>query len=209
MPDHLMNALGQARIVPVIRHRDPHIAEAACHILAEEGARVLEITLTVPDAAGLLQRLGAAHPDVVLGAGTVLDAAAAENALAAGARFIVSPCWCAPVAAACEAAQRPYLPGAMTPGEVWHHAQAGAHVVKVFPADAAGGPGFLKALHAVFPGIPLMPTGGVTPDTAADYLAAGALCVGMGGHVLPAAALGRGDTATARDLVRAALRDAG
>ncbi|KNX41201.1 KHG/KDPG aldolase [Roseovarius tolerans] len=209
MTDHLTRALRTARIVPVIRHPATTIAETACHLLAQEGARVLEITMTVPDANGLLQRLGATHPDVILGAGTVLDAAQAQAAIASGAQFVVSPCWCDTVAAACRAAQIPYLPGAMTPGEVLHHAQAGARVVKVFPADAAGGPGFLRALRAVFPDIALMPTGGITPGNAADYLAAGALCVGMGGNLLPAAALEAGDEATARDLIRAALNGAG
>jgi len=209
MTDHLTRALKDARIVPVIRHPDTTIAETACRLLAQEGARVLEITMTVPDASGLLQRLGAAHPEVILGAGTVLDAAQAQAAIASGAQFVVSPCWCDTVAAACRAARIPYLPGAMTPGEVLHHAQAGAHVVKVFPADAAGGPGFLKALRAVFPDIALMPTGGITPGNAADYLAAGALCVGMGGNLLPAAALEAGDEARARDLIRAALHGAG
>ncbi|MEQ8900984.1 MAG: bifunctional 4-hydroxy-2-oxoglutarate aldolase/2-dehydro-3-deoxy-phosphogluconate aldolase [Roseovarius sp.] len=208
MTDHLTRALKNARIVPVIRHDDTAIAETACHLLAQEGARALEITMTVPDASGLLQRLGAAYPKVILGAGTVLDAAQAQTAIASGAQFVVSPCWCDTVAAACRAAQIPYLPGAMTPGEVLHHAQAGARVVKVFPADAAGGPGFLKALRAVFPDIALMPTGGITPGNAADYLAAGALCVGMGGNLLPAAALEAGDEATARDLIRAALNGA-
>ncbi|MET4104139.1 2-dehydro-3-deoxyphosphogluconate aldolase/(4S)-4-hydroxy-2-oxoglutarate aldolase [Roseovarius sp. MBR-78] len=208
MTDDLSAVLRTARIVPVIRHHDTRIAETACRLLVEEGARVLEITMTVPAANDLLRRLGAACPDVVLGAGTVLDAAEAQGAIAAGAGFIVSPCWCAEVAAVCHAAQVPYLPGAMTPGEVHHHAQAGAHVVKVFPADAAGGPGFLKALGTVFPDIALMPTGGVTPGNAADYLAAGALCVGMGGNLLPAAALEQGDEAGARDLIRAALAGA-
>lgn len=205
MTDHLTRALRTARVVPVIRHPDTTIAETACRLLVKEGARVLEITMTVPDANGLLQRLGAAHPEIILGAGTVLDATQAQAAIASGAQFVVSPCWCDTVAAACRAAQIPYLPGAMTPGEVLHHAQAGAHVVKVFPADAAGGPGFLKALRAVFPDIALMPTGGITPGNAADYLAAGALCVGMGGNLLPAAALDAGDEATARDLIRAVL----
>jgi 2-dehydro-3-deoxyphosphogluconate aldolase/(4S)-4-hydroxy-2-oxoglutarate aldolase len=208
MADHLINALQQMRIVPVIRHPDTRIAETACRILVEEGARGLEITMTVPDADGLMTRLGATHPDIVLGAGTVLDADQADRAIAAGASFVVSPCWCDDVATACRAAQIPYLPGAMTPGEVLHHARNGAHVVKVFPADASGGPGFLKALRAVFPDIPLMPTGGVTPDNAAAYLAAGALCVGMGGNLLPAAALDQGDEAGARDLIRAALQGA-
>jgi len=208
MTDHLTRALKDARIVPVIRHPDTTIAETACNLLVEEGARVLEITMSVPGADGLLQRLGTAHPDVMLGAGTVLDAAQAQAAIASGAQFVVSPCWCDAAATACAAAQIPYLPGAMTPGEVRHHAQAGAHVVKVFPADAAGGPGFLKALRAVFPDIALMPTGGITPGNAADYLAAGALCVGMGGNLLPAAALEASDEATARDLIRAALNGA-
>lgn len=208
MPPPLLDSLRAARIVPVIRHDDAAIAETACHLLAAEGALVLEITMTVPGATGLLQRLGIACPEVILGAGTVLDATQAQAAIASGAKFIVSPCWCDAVATACAAAHVPYLPGAMTPGEVWHHAQAGAQVVKVFPVDAAGGSGFLKALRAVFPDIPLMPTGGITPENAADYLAAGALCVGMGGNLLPATALERGDEATARDLIRAALKGA-
>ena len=116
MTDHLTRALKNARIVPVIRHPDTTIAETACCLLAQEGTRVLEITMTVPDASGLLQRLGAAHPEVILGAGTVLDATQAQTAIASGAQFVVSPCWCDRVAAACRAAQTPYLPGAMTPG---------------------------------------------------------------------------------------------
>jgi 2-dehydro-3-deoxyphosphogluconate aldolase/(4S)-4-hydroxy-2-oxoglutarate aldolase len=103
MADHLINALQQMRIVPVIRHPDTRIAETACRILVEEGARGLEITMTVPDADGLMTRLGATHPDIVLGAGTVLDADQADRAIAAGASFVVSPCWCDDVATACRA----------------------------------------------------------------------------------------------------------
>ena len=205
MVSAFIDTLRAARLVPVIRHADIEVARQACHLLVEEGVGVLEITFTVPGAAGLISELKDGYPGVTIGAGTVLSASQAGEALDAGCAFLVSPCWADDVAAAARQAECPYLPGAMTPGEVLHNWNTGASAVKVFPADAAGGPAFLKALAAVFPDIPLMPTGGVTPETAADFLAAGALCVGMGGNLLPAAALRAGDMAAARSEIRAAL----
>lgn len=201
----LLDRLNAARIVPVIRHGDTRVARQACDLLAEAGIRALEITTTVPDAGDLIADLRAAYPNIATGAGTVFDAEQARAVLAAGAEFVVSPCWSDAAAEITLAANIPYLPGAMTPGEVLHHANAGAQVVKIFPADAAGGPGFLKALKSVFPQVALMPTGGVSPDTAQSYLDAGALCVGMGGNLLPARALEAGDTALARTQIEAAL----
>lgn len=197
--------LRDAQIVPVIRHHDPEIALQACDLLALAGIRALEITTTVPGAADLIRDLRSNHPKITIGAGTVLDADQASAVLDAGAQFVVSPCWSDSAARVVLDANAAYLPGAMTPGEVLHHAQNGAAVVKVFPADAAGGPGFLKALKSVFPNVALMPTGGVTPQTAQSYLDAGALCVGMGGNLLPAKALEAGDFTLAQDQVNAAL----
>jgi 2-dehydro-3-deoxyphosphogluconate aldolase/(4S)-4-hydroxy-2-oxoglutarate aldolase len=205
MAKTLIERLGVAKVVPVIRHNDPEVASQACHILAEEGLHAVEITMTVPKAADLIADLRASMPDVLIGAGTVLSRKEAEAVLAAGAEFVVSPCWCDDVAEAVLAAKTPYLPGAMTPGEVLRHASSGAMVVKVFPADMAGGPGFIKSVKAVFPDIELMPTGGVAPKDVEEYLTAGALCTGIGSHLLPALALEEGDAEAARTQIRTAL----
>ncbi|WP_170432067.1 bifunctional 4-hydroxy-2-oxoglutarate aldolase/2-dehydro-3-deoxy-phosphogluconate aldolase [Ruegeria arenilitoris] len=201
----LVSTLRSAQIVPVIRHSDPEIALTACDLLADAGIRALEITTTVPDAAALIAELRQRYPAICTGAGTVLSAGQAQKVLAAGADFVVSPCWSDAAAREAAAAKVPYLPGAMTPGEVHHHAENGAAVIKIFPADAAGGPGFLKAVKSVFPGLALMPTGGVSPDTAQSYLNVGALCVGMGGNLLPAQALEAGHISLARAQINVAL----
>ncbi len=200
-----VSTLRSAQIVPVIRHSDPEIALTACDLLAEAGIRALEITTTVPDAAALIAELCQRYPEIHTGAGTVLSADQAEKVLAAGAEFVVSPFWSNAAAREAGDAKAPYLPGAMTPGEVHHHAENGAAVTKIFPADAAGGPGFLKAVKSVFPNLVLMPTGGVSPDTAQSYLNAGALCIGMGGNLLPAQALEAGHIDLARAQINAAL----
>ncbi|WP_436641130.1 bifunctional 4-hydroxy-2-oxoglutarate aldolase/2-dehydro-3-deoxy-phosphogluconate aldolase [Microbaculum sp. FT89] len=205
MVDRFIDRLRAARVVPVIRHDDPGIAEQACGLLAAEGVSILEITMTVPGAIALIATLRDRFPSACIGAGTVLSAHDADAAIGAGAAFLVSPCWSDAAARSALEGGIPYLPGAMTPGEILHHAEAGATVVKVFPADAAGGPGFLKAVRAVFPHIPLMPTGGVSPETAQAYLDAGAICVGIGGNLLPAKALEAGRIDEAREQIRAAL----
>ena len=197
--------LRAARVVPVIRHEDPEIALQGCSLLAEEGIAALEITTTVPGAADLIAELRARYPAICVGAGTVLTEAQAQAVLSAGAEFVVSPCWSHAAAKRTMHSGRPYLPGAMTPGEVHHHWNQGAAVVKIFPADSAGGPAFLKALRAVFPDVHLMPTGGVSRETAQSYLDAGALCVGMGGNLLPARELAAGDAEAARARIRNAL----
>ena len=205
----LRDALAAARIVPVIRHDDPDLARQASDLLVAAGLRILEITTTVPGAVDLIRSLARAHPELRLGAGTVLDAEQARSALRAGATFLVSPCWCDAVAEVARREDCPYLPGAMTPGEVHHHWLGGAAVVKVFPAGAVGGPGYLRALGAVFPTIPLMPTGGIDPAGVPACLEAGALCVGMGGRLLPFAELTAGRVDAARSRIRAALTAAG
>ncbi|SLN40080.1 bifunctional 4-hydroxy-2-oxoglutarate aldolase/2-dehydro-3-deoxy-phosphogluconate aldolase [Ruegeria meonggei] len=197
--------LRSARVVPVIRHDDPGVALEACELLAAGGIEALEITTTVPDAAGIIADFRSRFPSICVGAGTVLTTEQVEQVISAGAEFVVSPCWSDEVARALLDARVPYLPGAMTPGEVLHHASSGATLVKVFPAEAAGGPSYLKALKTVFPDVALMPTGGVTPANAKSYLDAGALCVGMGGNLLPATALEVGNTTVAVEQINSAL----
>lgn len=200
-----LSRLRAARVVPVIRHPDAEIALQACQLLVEAGVDALEITMSVPDAPEIIAKLRSTHPSICVGAGTVLTSDDATRVLVAGAEFVVSPCWSDSVATAVRNADIPYLPGAMTPGEVLHHADSGATLIKIFPADAAGGAGFLKALKSVFPDVALMPTGGVSPTNCRAYFDAGAVCVGMGGNLLPAAALEAGDLATARHQIDTAL----
>ncbi|UCE30545.1 MAG: bifunctional 4-hydroxy-2-oxoglutarate aldolase/2-dehydro-3-deoxy-phosphogluconate aldolase [Burkholderiales bacterium] len=202
---NLVAALAEAVAIPVVRHRDRAIAETGSRLLARHGFAAIELTFTIPDVAGLIAQLRADAPDTLVGAGTVLDASAARRAIDAGASFVVSPCYVDEVAAECRSQRVAYIAAGATPGEILHCWRAGAPLVKVFPARQLGGPGFVRAVRAVFPDIPLMPTGGVGLDEVADYRSAGAACVGLG-ELFPAHALERGDLAAAEVAVEQARR---
>lgn len=191
-------------VVPVIRTDSAAQAERAVEWLAEAGYGVFEITLTIPGAIDLIARM-AARSDLLIGAGTVLDGAAATACLDAGARFLVSPATLPEVAAEARRRDRCVLLGAATPTEVLSAWRAGADAVKVFPASSFGGPAHLKALASVFPDIPLVPTGGVGPDTLPAYKRAGVACVGMGGELVDRTRLAAGDRAGFVAAARAVL----
>lgn len=195
MPDHdLIATLRAARVVPVIRTQSAANAARAVGWLREAGLRIFEITMTVPDAPGLIRSL-AAEPDLLVGAGTVPDLATARDCLDAGARFLVAP-WIDPsLAAPCRDAGAALMLGAMTPTEVRAALAAGADVVKLFPAGSVGGPGHIRALVSVFPGVAFCPTGGVDPSNFTAYLAAGAAFVGMGGALVDEKRIEAGDRA--------------
>jgi len=200
----LIPTLRRARVVPVIRTHATATAEMAVRWLHEAGMRIFEITMTVPDAPALIREL-ASDPELVVGAGTVRDVASAEACIAAGARFIVTP-WVDPeVAKVTKQAGAAAIPGAMTPTEVRAALAAGADVVKIFPANSAGGPSHLRALSAVFPGVAFCPTGGVDARNAPDYLAAGAAFVGIGGKLVDEGAILAGDRASVRRAAEDAL----
>lgn len=188
-----LTRLGNHGVVPVIRTDSADQAERAVEWLAAAGYGVFEITLTIPGAVDLIARLAAARPDLLIGAGTVLDGAGAAACLDAGAAFLVSPATLPEVAAEARQRDRCVLLGAATPTEVLAARRAGADAVKVFPASSFGGPAHLKALASVFPDIPLVPTGGVSPDTLAAYKRAGVACVGMGGELVDRTRLVAGD----------------
>lgn len=203
-PHPLLATLRRARVVPVVRTRQAAHAATAVAWLREAGFAVFEITMTVPDAPGLIRAL-AAEPGLVVGAGTVPDAEAAAACLGAGAQFLVTP-WVDPaVAAAARAAGACAMPGAMTPTEVRAALAVGADVVKLFPAASVGGPAHLRALRSVFPEVAFCPTGGVDPGNAPDYLAAGAAFVGMGGRLVDEALIAAGDKAAVQRAARDAL----
>lgn len=169
-------------VVPVIRTSTPDLARTSVEWLAEAGFNTFEITMTIPDACRVI-RACSAREGVLIGAGTVLDPADVHAVIAAGARYVVSPCLVPDVAAACRDHGVPCLMGALTPSEVHQARKAGASVVKIFPASSVG-PGHLKALRSVFPDIPFMPTGGIDSATVGDWIKAGAACVGVGGKLV-------------------------
>ena len=194
----------RARIVPVVRTPERAQAENAVEILAGCGFKLIEMTLTTPQAVAVIERF-AGERDMVIGAGTVLTSAQAHLAIDAGARFLVAPALRLSVADVARNAGVPFFLGAATPTEVLAAHELGACGVKIFPAAQLGGPDFLKALRSVYPDIALMPTGGVTPDNAAAYLDAGAVCVGMGGKLVDVAALAANDVAAIKEAARQAL----
>jgi 2-dehydro-3-deoxyphosphogluconate aldolase/(4S)-4-hydroxy-2-oxoglutarate aldolase len=188
----LIGRLRAARVVPVVRTRRAATAEIGIAWLRDAGMRVFEITMTIPDAPALIRTL-AADRSLIVGAGTVPDAATAQACLAAGARFIVAP-WVDPaLAAPCRAHGAALLLGAVTPTEVRAAVAAGADVVKIFPASSAGGPAHIKALRSVLPDVAFCPTGGVDASNVQAYLSAGAAFVGMGGNLVNEAWIEAGD----------------
>jgi 2-dehydro-3-deoxyphosphogluconate aldolase / (4S)-4-hydroxy-2-oxoglutarate aldolase len=200
----MLERLRAARVVPVVRTRSAAHAQTAVDWLREAGLRIFEITMTIPGAVALIERL-TADPSLLIGAGTVPDAATARACLDAGARFLVTP-WVDPsLAEPCRQAGALLMLGALTPTEVRAALAAGADVVKVFPASSAGGPGHIKALASVFPGVAFCPTGGVEPANVAAYLSAGAAFVGMGGALVDEARIAAGDRAAIEAAARAVL----
>jgi len=186
-------ALEAAGIVAVIRMKEPGALRAVVDAIAEGGVRALEITMTVPGAVDLIRGIAPTLPsDFVFGAGTVLDADTVSRVVDAGARFVVSPVFRRDVVEACRRHEVPALPGCFTPTEILDAWDAGASIVKVFPATALG-PGYLKDVRAPLPYVKLMPTGGVTVENAGDWIRAGAVAVGVGTSLLDANAIAAGD----------------
>jgi 2-dehydro-3-deoxyphosphogluconate aldolase/(4S)-4-hydroxy-2-oxoglutarate aldolase len=187
--------LAAMRVVPVLRLPSRERAASAIDCLIEAGYGTVEVTLTTPDAVALIRALRLQVPEsFVVGAGTVLDLDSARACLDAGADYLVSPALVPGLAALAHSAGRAALIGGFTPGEVLAAWRDGADVVKVFPAST-GGPSHLAAIHAIYPEIPLCPTGGVSTANLRDYLKAGARFVGVGNNVIDQAALASGDRA--------------
>lgn len=187
-------------IVAVVRAESGERLAKVVRALAEGGVTAAEITFTVPDAVGVIRAVREELGErIVLGAGTVLDPETARAALLAGAEYIVAPTVNPEVIRLCRRYDKVVMPGAFTPTEVLAAWEAGADVVKVFPADAVG-PAYLKALRGPLPQIRLMPTGGVDLSTASAFLDAGACCLGVGGSLVDPKAVAAGDFARLRDL---------
>lgn len=172
-------------VIPVIRAGSGNEARACVDALIAGGITAVEVTMTVPGAIDLIRELSTAIDEkVVIGAGTVLDEAQARDCIKAGARFIVSPATDFDVIQYCIDSETPVMPGALTPTEVVTAWNAGADLVKVFPAGALGGPNYLRSLKAPLPQIRMIPTGGVSLANAADFIHAGAEAVGVGADLV-------------------------
>ncbi len=181
-------------LIPVIRAESSDIAMRAIDAIREGGISVLEITMTVPGAIRVIEEVARRFgEDAIVGAGTVLDSETARACILAGAQFIVSPALDLDTISCCRRYSIPVMPGAMTPSEILTAWKAGADFVKVFPANAVGGPSYIKALKAPLPQIQLVPTGGVSLKTAADFIKAGATALGVGADLVDTAALRAGE----------------
>ncbi len=171
-------------IIPVIRTDSAEQAEIVIQALIKGGIDVLEVTMTIPGAVGLIKRLASEYKNTTLiGAGTVLNKDAAQKCVEAGAKFIVSPILNLETVEFCNQNKIAVMPGALTPAEIFSAWQAGADIVKIFPINAMGGAFYLKAVKAVFPQFKFVPTGGINLENAVDYIKAGAFAVGMGGEL--------------------------
>jgi 2-dehydro-3-deoxyphosphogluconate aldolase/(4S)-4-hydroxy-2-oxoglutarate aldolase len=191
--EQIVQAIAATGVVAVIRLKEPEKLRAVVDALVEGGVRALEVTMTVPGAIELIGRLAPTLPaGFLLGAGTVVDRDTARRAIGAGARFIVGPVFRPEVITACHELDVPAMPGCFSPTEILTAWEAGADIVKVFPATALG-PGYFKDIRGPLPQVKLMPTGGVTVENAGEWIKAGAVAVGAGTSLLDAKAIAAGE----------------
>jgi 2-dehydro-3-deoxyphosphogluconate aldolase/(4S)-4-hydroxy-2-oxoglutarate aldolase len=189
-------------IVAIVRSSSSEQLVEVVRALADGGVTVVEITMTVPDALTVLREVRAALGDcVLLGAGTILDAETARAALLAGAEYLVAPTLNVDVIRLCQRYSKLVMPGAFTPTEILTAWEAGADVVKVFPAEVLG-PAFFKAMRGPLPQVRIMPTGGVDLKTAPDFLRAGACCLGLGSQLVQPQLVAQGSFDRLRELAR-------
>jgi 2-dehydro-3-deoxyphosphogluconate aldolase/(4S)-4-hydroxy-2-oxoglutarate aldolase len=203
----VLRKIAELGLVPVVRAQSADEAMKVVDAIREGGVSVLEITMTVPGALGVMEQVARRFgKDVLLGAGTVLDPETARACMLAGARFIVCPTLSLATIEMCRRYSVPVMPGALTPTEVLAAWTAGADVVKVFPCGALGGASYIKSLKAPLPQIEMIPTGGVSVKTAADFIKAGSMALGVGADLADTQAIRDGNaravTEKAREYVR-------
>lgn len=179
----------ETAIIPAVRVSTAADALFAANAIFESGIRVVELTMTVTGAMGVISDLARTQPQLVVGAGTVLDIDTARRCLDAGISFLTSPGLDSEIVDFGVKHKIAVIPGALTPTEVMLANKAGADFVKVFPCSQLGGPSYIKALKAPFPHVRMIASGGVNQKTAADFLYAGAVALGIGGDLIPGDAI--------------------
>jgi 2-dehydro-3-deoxyphosphogluconate aldolase / (4S)-4-hydroxy-2-oxoglutarate aldolase len=191
--DVILRSILDIGVVPVVRTSSAESAVLAIEAVYRGGIRAAEITMTVPGAIKALEKLADAFGDkLVLGAGTVLDPETARICMLAGAEFFVTPALNVKTIEMAKRYSKVIMPGALTPTEVVTAWEAGADFVKVFPCGALGGAKYIKALKAPLPHIEMVPTGGVSLETTADFLRAGAAAVAVGAELIDAKTISEG-----------------
>lgn len=200
METSVLTVLKEDRIAAVIRARSVVDPKRLVRTLSDEGIRCIEFTFTIPSVAEIIREV-ASEASAVVGAGTVLTADQARDAIAAGAKFVVSPGLVPAVAAVCNEHAIPFFPGALSPTEVYNAHSMGAAAIKIFPANTVG-PRYLRDLLGPFPDLALVPSGGVTPENASAFLEAGAVAVFAGSDLVPGRAAEQG----AYELVRSGAK---
>lgn len=207
MSETTQETIERVGLIPVLRARNSKQAHVIVEAMIAGGVNVVEVTMTVPGAVDLLKELKREYGgQLLLGSGTVTTADEAEATIDAGAEFVVSPSLHPNVIAKTHALGKLSVPGALTPTEVITAWKAGADFVKVFPCSAMGGASYLKSLLAPFPYLKLIPTGGVTVQTAETFLKAGALALGVGNDLVNLAAVDAGKAETITETARTYLR---
>lgn len=187
--EEVLRCIGEIGIVPGVRVPEKELALFAAETLYEAGIPIVEITMTVPDAVGVIAQIARSYPNCVVGGGTVLDAQTTRRCIDAGARFVTSPGLIMEVLESTLRQNIVAIPGAMTPSEVITAWKAGADMVKVFPCAPLGGAAYIRSLKVPLPQIPLIASGGVTQMTARDFIYAGAAALGIRSELTPRAAL--------------------
>jgi 2-dehydro-3-deoxyphosphogluconate aldolase/(4S)-4-hydroxy-2-oxoglutarate aldolase len=198
----VLNALRGIGLVPVLRAESEEQALALASAIAAGGVTVLEVTMTVPGAIRVMRRLAEERPDILIGAGTVLDPETARMCILEGAQFVVSPALNVKTIEMCHRYGVAVLPGALTPTEIVTAWEAGADVVKIFPASALGGAKYLKSVKAPLPQVEMIPTGGVSQATALEFLEAGAFALGVGADLVNLKAIAEGHPETITESAR-------
>lgn len=198
----ILKQLEEKGVIAVVRGESIERAFRTCEAIVAGDIRVLEITFTIEGADQLIHKLKAAYADddIVIGAGTVLDATTARIAILAGASFIVSPTFDKATAKLCNLYQVPYLPGCLSPQEVQTALTYGVDIIKLFPGNVFG-PSYIKAVKGPFPYVSMMPSGGVSTDNIKEWIDSGAVAVGVGGNLTAPAE--QNDFAAVTDLARA------
>ena len=203
----VLKCISEVGLVPVIRAESKDGAIRVIDAIAAGGLPILEVTMTVPGALSIIEAIRKRDASAIVGAGTVLDAETARACILAGASFIVSPSLNLATIEVCRRYSVAVMPGCLTPTEVVQAWTAGADVVKIFPCGAMGGASYIKALKAPFPQIALMPTGGVSLKTAADFIKAGSFALGVGSDLIDANAILNEDWATLATAVTVRARE--
>lgn len=208
----VLKSIGEIGVVPVVRASSAEEAMQVIEAIRAGGVPVLEITMTVPRAVRVIEQVADRYGDeVVVGAGTVLDAETARACILAGATFVVSPSLNLATIELCQRYSVVVTPGALTPTEVVTAWSAGADAVKIFPCSAMGGAKYLKSLKAPLPQIEMIPTGGVSLATAAEFIQSGAFALGVGADLVDTKAIRAGQPEKVTEAARAyvaAVRDA-